>query len=398
MKRIIFGAMAATALLSCSKEQVLETNQNGNEISFSIETDNQTKAYEVYSQSNLMNEFTVRATYNNGTINKWYYTDVVTRNGSSWIGKDTHYWSYDGTHDFYACVNGAMTVGDTPEPPQIVDFSPSTDVSEQVDLLYAVTGNMTREDETVPLKFRHALSQIEFRAKNTNEKLHVIIKGVTVGNTITMATFTFPSAEDVYGCVADTPGTWSYGIPYSIGSYSVTVNGEEGINIPNTPVDLTISSNNYFAKSMLLIPAATLDEDIVGPYWDVESFGTPPLSPGQPLDDCCSYLAVNCEIYNIEGTTFNPDTDVKLYSGDAIISARFTWEQGKKYIYTFVFGDGSCGQTPDGDPVLVPVRYQIEVDDFDTVPDTSEYNPDMDLNIPPPPIGPPDAPFIPPVE
>lgn len=379
--------MAAAALLSCSKEQVLETNQNGNEISFSIETDNQTKAYEVYSQTNLMNEFTVRATYNNGTINKWYYTDAVTRNGSSWIGKDKHYWSYDGTHDFYACVNGDMTVGDTPAPPQIVDFSPSTDVSKQVDLLYAVTGNMTREDETVPLKFRHALSQIEFRAKNTNEKLHVIIKGVTVGNTISEATFTFPSAEDVDGCVADTPGTWSYGVPYSIGSYSVTVNGEKGINIPNTstPVNLTISSNNYFAKSMLLIPTATLGDGSAGPAWDGESNGTEPLYPGNPLNGVSSYLAVNCEIYNIEGTKFDSDTDVKLYSGDAIISARFTWECGKKYIYTFVFGDGSCGQTPNGDPVLVPVRYQIEVDDFDTVPDTNgKYDPDMDLNFPPP--------------
>ena len=377
MKKIIFGAMAAAALLSCSKEQVLETNQNGNEISFSIETDNQTKANEVYSQTNLMNEFTVRATYNNGTINKWYYTDAVTRNGKSWIGKDTRYWSYDGTHDFYACVNGDMTVEDTPAPPQIVDFEPSTDVSKQVDLLYAVTGNMTRADMTVPLKFRHALSQIEFRAKNTNEKLHVIIKGVTVGNTISMATFTFPD-----GYFYDDPGTWSYGEPWSIGSYSVTVNGEKGIDIPNTstPVNLTISSNNDFAKSMLLIPTATI-EDL---DWDGESFGTTPLEPGSALDDVYSYLAVNCEIYNIEGTKFDPDTDVKLYSGDAIISARFTWEQGKKYIYTFVFGDGSCGQTPDGDPVLVPIRYQIEVDDFDTVPDTNgEYDPDMDLNIPP---------------
>lgn len=382
--------MAAAALLSCSKEQVLETNQNGNEISFSIETDNQTKANEVYSQTNLMNEFTVRATYNNGTINKWYYTDAVTRNGKSWIGKDTHYWSYDGTHDFYACVNGDMTVGDTPAPPQIVDFEPSTDVSKQVDLLYAVTGNMTRADRTVPLKFRHALSQIEFRAKNTNEKLHVIIKGVTVGNTITMATFTFPSAEDVDGCVADTPGTWSYNLPWDIGSYSVTVNGEKGIDIPNTstPVNLTISSNDYFAKSMLLIPTATL-VDVAPSLPGEESIGesiagTTPLYPGAPLNEWDSYLAVNCEIYNIEGTKFDPDTDVKLYSGDAIISARFTWECGKKYIYTFVFGDGSCGQTPSGGPVLVPVRYKIEVDDFDTVPDTNgEYDPDMDLNIPP---------------
>ena len=383
MKKIIFGAMAAAALLSCSKEQILETNQNGNEISFSIETDNQTKASAVYCQNNLMSSFTVCATYDNGTINKWYYTDAVTRNGSSWIGKDKHYWSYDGTHDFYACVNGDMTVGDTPAPPQIVDFSPSTDVSKQVDLLYAVTGYMTCEDETVPLKFRHALSQIEFRAKNTSEKLHVIIKGVTVGNTITMATFTFPSAEDVDGCVADTPGTWSYE-HYSIGSYSVTVNGEKGIDIPNTstPVNLTISSNNDFAKSMLLIPTATL-EDL---DWDGESIaGTKPLYPGTPVGSGGSYLAVNCEIYNIEGTKFDPDTDVKIYSGDAIISAGFTWEQGKKYIYTFVFGDGSCGQTPGGAPVLAPVRYQIEVDDFDTVPDTNgEYDPDMDLNFPPP--------------
>ena len=384
MKKIIFGAMAAAALLSCSKEQVLETNQNGNEISFSIETDNQTKANEVYSQTNLMNEFTVRATYNNGTINKWYYTDAVTRNGKSWIGKDTRYWSYDGTHDFYACVNGDMTVEDTPAPPQIVDFSPSTDVSKQVDLLYAVTGNMTREDENVPLKFRHALSQIEFRAKNTSEKLHVIIKGVTVGNTITMATFTFPSVYDVY--FYDDPGTWSYE-HYSIGSYSVTVNGEKGIDIPNTstPVNLTISSNDYFAKSMLLIPTATLDGDVPVPPDGEKIWGTTPLYPGEPLNKWDSYLAVNCEIYNIEGTKFDPDTDVKIYSGDAIISARFTWEQGKKYIYTFVFGDGSCGQTPDGDPVLVPIRYQIEVDDFDTVPDTNgEYDPDMDLNFPPP--------------
>jgi hypothetical protein len=136
---------------------------------------------------------------------------------------------------------------------------------------------------------------------------------------------------------------------------------------------------------MLLIPTATLENGLPLPP-DAEGIGgTEPLYPGDPLNEYCSYLAVNCEIYNIEGTKFDSDTDVKLYSGDAIISARFKWECGKKYIYTFVFGDGSCGQTPDGDPVLVPVRYQIEVDDFDTVPDTNgKYDPDMDLNFPPP--------------
>ena len=59
MKKIIFGAMAAAALLACSKEQVLEKNQAGNEISYSIQTDNQTKASAVYCQNFLMENFTV---------------------------------------------------------------------------------------------------------------------------------------------------------------------------------------------------------------------------------------------------------------------------------------------------------------------------------------------------
>lgn len=372
MKKIIFGAMAAAALLACSKEQVLEKNQAGNEISYSIQTDNQTKASAVYCQNFLMEEFTVYATYKNETVNKWYYNDVIRDNGTSWEGTTTRYWSADGTHDFYAIVNGEMTVGANPTTvPTVVNFTPEANVANQKDLLYAVAFDKSRADQTVTLNFRHALSQVEFRAKNTNEKLHVIISGVTVGQVPSTGTFTYPIEESDNQFVdhdqvktngAET-GTWA--LKNTKADYSVAIDDLPIVkNANNTPVDLTISKDTDddntrdFSKSMLLLPTSSLGVNGTT-AWDPTISG---------LNG--SYLAVDCKIYNIEGATFNSATDVKLHDGLAVIPVSFNWAPGKKYIYTFVFGDGNGGYTPTGDPVLAPVSYQIHVDDFDLVSDT----------------------------
>lgn len=378
MRKIIFGAMAAAALLACSKDQVLQTNQNGNEITYSIEAENQTKASAVYCQNNLMSSFTVRATYNNGTINKWYYTEIVTREGTgTWTGEGIRYWSEDGTHDFYACANGTMTVATTPAPPTVTDFTPNTTVASQLDLLYAVTAGLRRATTTtVALKFRHALSQVEFRAKNTNPNLHVIVKGVRVGQVPSKGTFTFPAADAADGFVdhdqdgthSYTPGTWSLNTTtkadYGVSTENVAVTGN------NNAVDLTIStdasgSTRNFSKSMLLLPTSSL--------------GTTGTTAWNPTNTTFNgtYIAVNCDIYNVEGSSFNASTDVQLHSGWAVIPVAFKWEPGKKYIYTFVFGDGNggyeggTGTTPgaSSEPVLAPVSYQIAVDDFEAVTD-----------------------------
>lgn len=373
MKKIIFGAMAAAALLACSKDQVLDQNQTANEISYSIQTDNQTKASAVYCQNFLMENFTVYATYDNTVVNKWYYNDEITDNGTSWEGTTKRYWSADGTHDFYAVVNGDMTVGADPTTvPTIADFAPATDVAAQKDLLYAVAFDKSRTDQTVTLNFRHALSQVEFRAKNTNEKLHVIINGVTVGQVPNVGTFTFPTTasdnqfEDhtQAGTNDYTAGTWD--LKDTKADYSVAINAlAVAKNNDNTPVDLTISKDTDdntrdFSKSMLLLPTSSISGTTA---WDPEVSGFNG-----------SYLAVNCQIYNIEGASFNDETDVLLHDGLAVIPVEFNWEPGKKYIYTFVFGEGNGGYTPGGEPVLAPVSYQIHVDDFEKV-----SNKDIDM-------------------
>ena len=178
--------MAAAAMLSCAKEQVIEQNRANDEITFSIVAENQTKAEAVYCANNLLPEFDVCATYTKygEATAQWYFqNDNIAMVDGAWVNQTTtRYWSANGTHDFYAIYNGTMNVSAidaTPAAPT-VNFTPATTVADQKDLLYAVTKGHEKSNNPVALNFRHALSQIEFKAKNTNAQLYVEIEGVQV--------------------------------------------------------------------------------------------------------------------------------------------------------------------------------------------------------------------------
>ena len=406
MKKIIFGAMAAAALLACSKEQVIEQNRANDEIGFSVVAENQTKAEDVYASNHKMEAFTVAATYtkDGSTSTSWYFqNDNIAYQNSAWVNTTaTRYWSADGTHDFYAIVNGSMTLGSpTDEPTVTVDFTPAETVAAQKDLLYAVATDQEKLDGTVTLNFRHALSQIQFKAKNTNPKLHVKISGVQVGNTPGVGTFTYPTT-------AGAAGSWVVNTPTD---YTVEFTTPVGVAGNNTSVDLTCTNVN----SMLLLPAETTawapttDAEAEGPGGggDPEDggFGDGDDKDGGPNtnipeeggdlpreDDELtrsgnvadviegSYLAVKCQIYNVAGTGY-ASTDVCIYNGWAMIPAAFEWEQGKKYIYTFVFGEGDFGYNggngdtppaPNGEKVLTTMNYTVTVDNFTPVAETEK--------------------------
>lgn len=362
MKRIIFGAMAAAALLACSKDQVIEQNRANDEIAFSVVADNQTKASAVYCANNLLPEFDVAATYSDGTNTSWYFqNDHIVYQNSAWKNTTTtRYWS-TGTHDFYAIYNGTMelsAIGETPAAPT-VDFKPQTTVAAQKDLLYAVATGKTKTTNAVVLNFRHALSQIEFRAKNTNAQLYVEITGVRVGQTPGEGTFTYPTVSTAEQFVDHTQtsthtyttGTWEVKTPtdYAVAFDAVKVEGT------SSAVSLTLSTDakgetRDFANSMLLLPATT-------------NAWTP--AKGETSFDG-TYLAVNCKIYNVAGEKYQTG-DVCLYNGWAAMPVAFDWQPGKKYIYTFIFGEGNGGyedDPTDPEPVLTPISYTVTVDDF----------------------------------
>lgn len=403
MKKILFVSAGVLLLLaSCSKSETVDVNRDGDEISFNIVANNATKAADIYCNNNLPSQFSVYAmsegkTYIDGDL-------IVNKGENSWENQSgTRFWP-DAPVDFYAHVNAGNYFKWTPAsedgtaPASIVDFEVPTDVTAQNDLLYAVKKNQSKavnaeSQSPVELNFRHALSQIVFNAKNTNANLYVEISGVRIMNVGNVNTFAFPTADtDNNIADADHDGSLSYTINYEDGSWgkwdgltggSAIYPVELGDNIVvegnNALVDLTTNAtanNEYNGKALLLLPQATT-------AWNPETVANPGYEGNESNG---TYFLVNCTIYNVSGESFDESVDVPLWGTvtehkEVAIPAAFNWEQGKKYTYTFVFGKGG-GYNPDPDdpqpePVLVPITFEVTVDDFVEVPST-----DIDAEVP----------------
>lgn len=382
MKKIISGIAVLMLLVSCSKEEVIDVNHDGDEITFDVVTNSATRAADVYCNSNKPKEFYVSAISDGMS---YIDEDHIAYENESWVNKSgVRYWPATPV-DFYAYYNDnnsySWSVENQKAVAKFVDFTVNDDVALQQDLIYAVKTNQSKPGEDaantpVALNFRHALSQIVFQAKNTNANLYVEISGVDVVNVGNTNTFTFPSVdtdmniEDHTGATTDYPseaqgwGTWE---PLAAGTavYGVTfpaaaVKGNSQI-VALTTTDDGAKDGEFNANTMLLLPQNTT-------AWDAKS---------KLGDTTGSYFLVNCIIKNVkDGSGVAGDDDVYLWGAanapkKLAIPVAFNWEQGKKYIYTLVFGEGNGGYEPDPvdptpDPVLVPITFTVTVDDFVT--------------------------------
>lgn len=377
------------AMASCSQDETIGINHDGDEITFNVVTNNATRAVDVYCNQNLPGGFYVSAISEGKTyIDK----DHVTGTNGNWTNTSgTRYWPETAV-DFYAHVNGGDAYKWNNGSPKFEGFTVNNTVGSQVDLLYAVKKNQSKTNGTVNLNFRHALSQIVFQAKNTNANLYVEIAGVSVVNVGGTNTFTFPSADtetNIEHNNYDTDGDGVYetgefgSITYddSWGSWAALAQGTEKYDVDfdktsvpgnNTLVSLTTENDpnkEYNSNAMLLLPQTTS-------AWDPETNPVPDAA-----GNTGSYLLVDCAIFNVAGTDYAEGDDVCLWgeqqgSGwttkELAIPVAFDWEQGKKYVYTLVFGEGNGGYNPDPEdpdpenpePVLVPIKFEIEVDEF----------------------------------
>lgn len=386
MKRFFFGAFGLLALASCSNDELTSVNRDGDEIAFSVVTNSATRAADVYCNQNPPSSFKVWATYNNAT---YISGDQISYENNKWVNTSgTRYWPNDGGDvSFFAHVNAGDYFNWNSGSPKIENFTVGTNVTTQQDLLYAVK-KASKADGQAELNFRHALSQIVFKAKNTNPNLYVEISGVSVCKLGNQNTFTYPSQntndniinhDGTPGSITynDSWGTWDEldggATSYSVEFTPVQVSGSKTA----TPVPLTSENENgkeFSSNAMLLLPQTTT-------AWDVNGDD----ATGKPADQDGSYFLVKCRIYNVSGETVDKQKDVLLWGNaedgtgkDVAIPVQINWKQGKKYIYTFVFNnDGNGGYDPDPDdpdpdptPVLVPITFEVTVDDF--VPVTEE--------------------------
>ena len=413
MKKVLVGAMALLVLAACSNEEVLQQNEAYNEIGFSAVTGKAlSRAIDGYCNNSLPATFYVSASYAAvGSTYKQYFLndDFKKGTGTTYVSDGSvRYWpDLTGGQKlkFFATTSTKPTTPDAtaikaPEwtdatctAMKIADFEVGTDVSKQHDLLYAVQDVTTKPDGGLQsINFRHALSQIEFNARNENSNIRVEICGVSVVNVKDKGTFTFSESTDANVDIHDPSGSY----PAVVGEWSGLANPEQydvtfdPVNVLTTATSLTTkdpSVQEYNTNTMYLIPQGITP-------WDPETYADPDKDYGGTKGiNPNGYFLVKAKIWNIADKDHGyKDSDVLLWGTDktsmsatgakdiAIPIPYLTtnpdgthkiWEAGKRYVYTFVFTTtGMGGLDPDpsnpDDPqnVLIPIKLDITVDDF----------------------------------
>ena len=424
MKKLFLLAWPiALAAVSCSNEEVVSVNNDANEITFTAVANNATRALtdSMYCNNWKPGSFDVWALAKakdaaaDAVVGKSYFQEVLysANTGKTvWSADQANirFWPNQGAEklDFYVMHNYNGTVkwdpanATTTEPRlSVTGYELTTDVAKQKDFIYAVKQNQVKNGNngTIGINFRHALSQVVFKARNTNNTLHVEIGEVQVKNFFSKGNFALPleNTEDNFEDhtstgnteVATGVGTWTgqntvattkvavyptndaATTDYAVVNYDVAgtnatnlTNGKDAqkvdVNGKNPGADDYIPTlDSDFSKAMLFIPqkctAGTVTESTPG-------------SKNLLNDVTNPYFVVKCKIWNVEnGATFNSGTDVCIYDGYAYIPVSVDWKPGKKYIYTFVFGGKNGGYDEDGNDILVPISFNVTVDDFTPV-------------------------------
>lgn len=366
--KLFLLATSAVALASCSSDAVVEDNAAGNAIQFSATAGKASRAADYYCNANLPANFHVWASVNG----KQYFADETYALGTgttySIVGGVERYWPNEEIQFFAAKnydengftwnVNEASTM----------KMTPATAAKDQKDLLYAYTvanrGEKNNFDAgKAKLNFRHALSQVVFYALNENSKIYVEIENISLNNAAKTGVFTLPiGKENVTNdnlpdhTQADAAKTTGLGTWVVEGQEKFTADVTKGTN---TLVALDANKKNLtdntpetdFKQSLLVLP-----ENVTA--WVPKAA----LNTG-------SYFTVKCKIRNIAGATV-ADDDVYLWgtkdkAKELLIPVNFNWEQGKKYIYTIKFTKtGHAGYDEEGNDVLIPIQFDVTVDDF----------------------------------
>lgn len=341
--KFLLGAAAlATLLTACSQDEIIDSQKDG--IRFGMTTGNTTRALQSYCNNVKPDRFNVIAT-NAGTTERYFTTEAV-QNGANWVA-DGYFWP-ENNLDFTAYVNAGNTFHwDADQTPKFVDFQPAQDAASQVDLLYAKKLGQNRQ--VVNLNFRHALSQVVFKAMNNSTTgMKVTISEVQINHLNGQGTFEFPNVntdanyENHDDIVKGTENLEGQGTWTNLSGDNMYTTGDLGaIEVQNTPTDLTSVNHAKGAdRSLILLPQ------------EVEAWKP------ETKQDAGAYFKMKVK-FEKDGKT--------IYDNYAYIPVNISWKQGVRYIYTFTFSDGNNGGWTDPtnpDPVLSAISFDVTTDDF----------------------------------
>lgn len=371
--KYLFLALSAMALVTgCSNDETIEVNQ-GNGIDFSVTAGKLTRAQATTTTS--INQFKVWAF--TGTPAQLYMDNImVNKTDDKWTYSGTKFWP-ETSVDFFAVSpaspqSGTVTVNTSEK--KITDYV----VNGAEDLLYSMNAGETKDDHKsspVNINFRHALSQIVFMVKKTEtSSINVSIQSIKVDGVASKSTLewatntTGPNMASDESKDTETDNTWGiWTTPTDNTSYTA-FSLTTAYPVTTTASYLTTEAGN---GALFLMPQK-LNEWLSVVNGETKITGTARLLINCKITDVTSGIQLwpkTGDFGVVAVSLTNPTNDPN--KTDADDHAR--WMQGKKYIYTLIFGEGA-GYDPDPDPdpedpdkpepVLVPITFTVTVDEF----------------------------------
>lgn len=310
-KQIMFMAMAAMLIASCSSDDVVSTN-TGRAIDF--RTSVGTRGAETTTDS--ITKFWVTAIDEAGA--NYFSKQEYKKEGEFFTSTPLYYWPV-GTLNFFAYSPSETDLGATvtinKNTKTLADFSPAAKIADQKDFVTATASGTRADNEPkgVKLTFAHQLSQIEIKAKNTNNGYIYKVVGVRIGKPVSKGTFTM--------------GTTS-------SSWALTTTEKT-----NYSVEYTTTPRTLAAKAATMMGTANDNAMLLPQQLVAWTSATDPTNNANG-----AYIALKIQITTKDGARVYPA------KGDydwAAVAIGTNWEAGKKYVYTLDFSNGAGKVDPE---------------------------------------------------
>lgn len=357
----IFGAL----LMGCSDEEIanVETSSR-NAIGFNVLSNAAETRATPTTNTNLKNTdfdvfaFTADGTAFMGKVDTDFGHDGVNivYNNGKWDYKnasDLRYWPTEAL-DFYAfnpgTVSEDMMVNYMWEASGTVQKISYTCIDEygantghaNYDVMYAIAKGQEKDmnNGIVKFNFKHILSQVVFKAKTQYDNMQVDINMIKIHNVKMGGFFTLPATAD---------GTGSWSDPADLPS---EVSGLGKFTVVKD-VNITVKSNTIATDISTTTPMLNRPQELTA--WKVSETATKSKLEADNAKQC--YLEIACKIRQSGAYLLGSASEYKTI----YVPFGDTWEQGKRHIYTLIFGGGYDDQ---GEAVLNPIQFDAETTDW----------------------------------
>ena len=347
----IFGAL----LMGCSDEEIanVETSSR-NAIGFNVLSNAAETRATPTTPSNLTStDFDVFAFTADGTAFMGKVDTDFEHDGVKIVYKDGK-WDYDDANDlrywpsealdFYAfnpgTVSEDMMVFYSWEATKDVQKISYTCMDEygsgtthaNYDVMYAMAKGQTKDmnNGIVKFNFKHILSQVVFKAKTQYDNMQVDIDMIKIHNFKFAGAFTLPAT-------AEETGSWSSSDLAFPHAFTVVKNA-----------NITVNSNTAATDISTKTPMLNIPQTLTA--WTVSAPNKSKLEADN-AKQC--YLEISCKIRQSGAYLLGSASEYKTI----YVPFGDTWEQGKRHIYTLIFGGGYNDQ---GEAVLNPIQFDAE--------------------------------------